>query len=436
MQAQLETLERLERRLHFTVPQADIQQAVEGRLKRIARTAKISGFRPGKAPLNIVAQHYGQTAHEEAVNEMVQKSFAEAVRAQNLRIVGYPRFETVPATEGTEISFSASFEVFPDIPPIELTALSIEKPTLTVSDKEVDKTLDILRKQRVRYEHVTRKSKVKDQVIVDFKGEIEGAAFAGGSAENYTFVIGEKQMLPEFETAAKGMKEGEEKTFELTFPEDYQGKEVAGKTAQFTLTMKNVSAVILPEVDAELAKSLGVADGDVEKMRAEISNNISREVRFRLRARMLKNVMDALLAATPMDVPTPLVSKELQNIMQSTFESLKSRGIDPNNAPFPPDMGQKMMAQAESRVHLSLVLSEFVRLHQLEAKPEQVKNIINDFSASYENPAEVVKWYYASQERLSGPQNIAVEDNVVEYVLSKAQVTEKNITFESLMETN
>ena len=436
MQAQLETLERLERRLNFTVPQADIQQAVDTKLKRIARTAKISGFRPGKAPLKIIAQHYGHTAHEEALSEVVQKSFAEAVKEQKLRIAGYPRFEAKPSENSAEVAFSALFEVFPDIQSIELSQLKIEKPMLTVSDAEVDKTIDVLRKQRVRYEHITRSATTNDRVIIDFKGEIDGVAFAGGSAENYAFVIGEKQMLPEFEEAVKGMQEGEDKIFELTFPEDYHGKEVAGKTAQFTVTVKSVAAAILPEVDAQLAKSLGIADGDIEKMRAEIRKNIEREVRFRLRARTLKNVMDALIAATPIDLPSTLVSTELQNVIKSTFDSLKSRGIDPNNAPFPAEMGEKMKQQAENRVHISLVMGELARHHNLEVKPDQVKAIVNDFAESYENPAEVVQWYFDSQERLAGPQNMALEDNVIEHVLTNAEVVEKAISFESLMETN
>jgi trigger factor len=435
MQAQLEILEKLERRLNFTVPQTDIQQAVEGKLKRIARTAKISGFRPGKAPLKIVAQHYGAAAHEEALNEVVKKSFAEALKEQQLRIAGYPRFEAKPA-ESDEVKFSALFEVFPEIQAIDLSTLHVEKPLLAVSEAEVDKTIEVLRKQRVRYEHVSREATITDRVIIDFKGEIDGVAFAGGSAENYAFVIGDKQMLPAFEEAVIGLKEGEEKTFDLTFPDDYHGKEVAGKTAQFTLVVKNVAAAILPEVDAELAKSLGVEDGDVEKMRAEIRKNIEREVRFRLRARTLKNVMDALIAATPIDLPMALVSTELQNVIQSTFESLKSRGVDPTTAPFPPEFGEKMKQQAENRVHLSLIMGELVRLHQLDAKPEQIKAIVNDFAESYENPAEVVQWYFESQERLAGPQNMALEDNIVEHVLSHAKVTEQPISFESLMETN
>lgn len=435
MQAQLETLERLERRLNFIVPQADIQQVVDAKLKRIARTAKISGFRPGKAPLKVIAQHYGHSAHEEALNEVVQKNFAEAVHEQSLRIAGYPRFEAKPSANKEEVAFSAQFEVFPDVPQADLSALEIEKPALTVSEAEIDKTLEILRKQRVRYEHVEREAKAEDRVIIDFKGEIDGVAFPGGSAENYAFVLGNGQMLPEFEAAVTGMKEGEEKTFDLPFPEDYHGKDVAGKTAQFHITLKNVAEAVLPEVNAEFATSLGIEDGDVEKMRAEMRKNIEREVRMRLRARTLKNVMDALVAATPVDLPNALVAAEMQNLMQSTFESLKSRGIDPNNAPFPPNMGEMMKKQAENRVHLSLIIGELVRQHKLEAGADKVKALVNDLAESYEDPAEVVRWYYESQERLAGVQNMALEDSVVDFVLSRAKATEKEIAFESLMET-
>lgn len=435
-QTQLETLEKLERRVNFTVSEEDIEKAMDARLKRIARTAKISGFRPGKAPLKIVAQHYGHAVHEEAMNEVVKRVFTEAVQAHNLRIAGVPQFEAkAPTTQG-EIAFSAKFEVFPEIGQFSLTDLKIEKPVLDVTGEEVDKTIEILRKQRLRYEDVTRKSKAKDRIIIDFTGKIDGVAFSGGSAENYAFVIDEKQMLPEFEEAAKGLKTGEEKTFDLAFPEDYHGKEVAGKTAQFTIVVKNVAAPILPEIDAEFAKSLGVADGNVEKMRQEIQQNIEREVKMRLRANTLNKVTEALLEAIPLDLPQSLVAQEMDTIIKAMLENLKSRGLDPSSAPFPADIGEKVKKQAESRVHLTLLLTELVRAHQLETKPEQVKAIVQNLAESYENPAEVVQWYYESQERLSQVRQMALEDNVVAYVLSQAKVTEEKIAFESLMETH
>lgn len=433
-QTQLETLEQLERRLNFTVLATDIQKAVDGRLKRLARTAKISGFRPGKAPLKIVAQHYGHTAQEEAMNEVVKQAFNNALLTHQLKIAGPPQFEAQPSSTEGEIMFSAKFEVFPEIGEFSFADLTIEKPILEITDAEVDKTLEVLLKQRIHYEDVKRKSKEKDRVVIDFKGEIDGVVFPGGSAENHGFVLGENQMLPEFEAAVKGLKTGEEKTFDLTFPADYHGKDVAGKTAQFTILVKNVAAPILPEIDAEFAKSLGIIDGDVEKMRQEIRQNIEREVKARLRATTFNRVTEALREKASFDVPKSLVAQEMQVLIGAMLENLQARGIDPNKAPFPAGVEEKIKKQAQDRVHLGLLLAELVRSHHLEAKPEQVKALIQNLAESYENPDEVVKWYYDSQERLAQIHQMAIEDNLVAHVLSKANVKESKVSFESLME--
>ncbi|WP_374351930.1 trigger factor, partial [Chitinimonas sp.] len=267
MQAQLETLGQLERRLDFAIPATDIQNAVDSRLKRVARTARIQGFRPGKAPMKIVAQNYGAQVHEEVMGEQVQAAFANAVQAQQLRVAGYPRFEGKPSGDGS-FSFSATFEVYPEVVVGDLSAKEIERPLLTVSDAEVEKTIEILRKQRTKFERVERAAEKGDRIIVDFKGTIDGEAFAGGSSDNFAFQVGEGQMLAEFDTAVLGMKEDESKTFDLAFPADYHGKDVAGKTAQFTVTVKNVAAAVLPEINADFARALGIEDGDIEKLRA------------------------------------------------------------------------------------------------------------------------------------------------------------------------
>lgn len=432
--AQLETLEGLGRRLNFSVLAADIEKAVMVSLKKIARTAKISGFRPGKAPLNMIAQRYGHSAQEEAINELARRAFVEAVQEQKLRIAGQPRLEVIGNEENGDFSFSAHFEVFPDIGEIDLAGVDVEKPVLEVGEDEVEKTLDILCKQRTRYEDVSRKAKAKDRIIVDFTGTIEGQSFAGGSAQNYGFVIGDNKMLPEFEAAAKGLKTEEEKVFDLTFPEDYHGKDVAGKTAQFTIKVKNVAGPIVPKIDADFAISLGVADGDIEKMRQEIRQNIAREVRMRLRTQTIQNVTNALREAKPIDLPEALVNQEMNHVIQTTLDNLKAQGVDPSQAPFPPDMGARIKKEAENRVHLSLLMNELVRAHQLEPKPEQIKAIVAELAQSYEDPSEVEQWYYSNQERLAQVRQMALEDNVVACVLAAAKVTEKKMSFDSLME--
>ncbi len=431
MQAQLETLGALERRLSFSVPRDQINQEVSARLKRVAKTARVDGFRPGKAPMSIVSQQYGFRVQEEVMGETVERSFGAAVQEQKLSVAGYPRFEPKEGASGEgDFEFVATFEVYPDVVVGSLDGVEIEKPVLDVSDAEIDKTLDILRRQRTRYERVERAAADEDRVIIDFKGTIDGEPFEGGSSDNYAFLLGKGQMLPEFEAGIRGMKEDETKNVEVNFPADYHGKDVAGKTAVFAITLKNVAQSILPEVNAEFAKSLGIEDGDIAKMRAEVKSNLEREVRFRLKARAKESVMSALIDSTPLELPKSLVGLEIGRLAESAQADLKQRGIDPKLVPFSPQMFE---AQARRRVHLGLVLAEVVKANGLEAKPEQVKAIIEDLAQNYEDPADVVGWYYEQRERLAGPESMALEDNVVAFVQSKGKTVEKTVTFEELM---
>jgi trigger factor len=429
MQAQLETLGQLERRLNFSIPASEIEAAVEKRLKQVARTARIQGFRPGKAPLKMVAQSYGFQVREEVLGEKIQAAFAGAVQEQNLRVAGYPNFEGQPADEQS-FRFCATFEVYPEVKLGDLSAVELVRPVLKVTDAEVEKTLEILRKQRTRFERVERAAAAGDRVIVDFKGTIDGVAFAGGTSENFAFVVGEKRMLPEFEAAVVGLKEGESKTFDLTFPADYHGGEVAGKTAQFEVTVKNVAAAQLPEIDADFARMLGIEDGDVSKMRDEIRKNVEREVKRRLSARAKEAVMKVLLDTTPVDLPKALVQAEIGRLIEQARQEMAQRGFDAKQMPFPPELFEE---QAKRRVALGLILAEIVRAHGLEAKPEQVKAIVEEFAESYEHPEEVVKWYYASADRLQGAEALALEDNVVAFVQAQAKTTDQAVAFDELM---
>lgn len=431
MQAQLETLSQLERRLTISVPREEIGKKVDARLQRLAKSAKIDGFRPGKAPLNIVAKHYGFRVQEEVLGETVEQSFGEAVEAQKLRVAGYPRFEPKEGeADSDNFEFSAVFEVFPEVSIGDLSAVEVEKPLLDVSEAEIDKTVDILRRQRTRYERVERAAAAGDRVIIDFKGTIDGEAFQGGTADNYAFVLGNGQMLPDFETGITGMKEGETKAVSVSFPADYHGKDVAGKTASFDISVKNVAAALLPEVNEEFAKSLGIADGDVAKMRAEVRANLEREVKHRLKSRAKESAMSAIIAATPLELPKSLVALEAGRLIEGAQADLKARGIDPKMIPFSADMFE---AQAQRRVHLGLALSELVAANKLTAKPEQIKTIVEELAQNYEDPAEVVAWYYADKQRLASAENMALEDNVVEFVQARAKVVEKQVAFDELM---
>lgn len=433
MQVSLETLGQLERRLNISVPFEQIDAEVNNRLVRASRTAKIQGFRPGKAPMKVVAQFYGAQIRDEVMGETIQSSFGNAVREQNLKVAGYPRFEP-QAGEGDDKSlfkFSAVFEVYPEVALADLSGAELEVPSVAVTDAEVDKTIDILRKQRTTFKAVTdRAAQANDRVIIDFKGTLDGVPFEGGTAENYAVWLGQGQMLPDFETAIIGTKDEETKSFEMTFPEDYHGKDVAGKTVTFEIKVKSIAEPVMPEIDAEFAKQLGVEDGDVSKMRAEVQKNVEREVKRRLLARTKENVMQIVLDANKIDVPKALIQLEVGRLQQQTANDLAARGIDPAQMQLPAQLFEQ---QAERRVALGLLLGEIVKANDLTAKPEQVRAVVDEFAESYEDPQEVVSWYYASPERLEGPESLATEENVVQWVKSRAKVVEKTLSFDELM---
>ncbi|MEJ7930978.1 trigger factor [Ramlibacter sp. AN1015] len=433
MAVNVETLEKLERKMTLTLPVNVIQSEVDTRLKRLARTVKMDGFRPGKVPLSVVAQRYGYSVQYEVMNDKVGEAFAQAANEAKLRVAGQPRItEKEGAPEG-ELSFDAVFEVFPDVKIGDLTEAEIERVTAEVDDSAIDRTIEILRKQRRTFAQRAQGDPAQDgdRVTVDFEGKIDGEAFQGGKADDFQFLVGEGQMLKEFEEAVRGMKTGESKTFPLAFPADYHGKDVAGKQADFMVTVKKIEAAHMPEVNDQLVKSLGIAEGGVEALRADIRKNLEREVKFRLQARNKQAVMDALVAKSDLDLPKASVQSEVERMVESARADLKQRGIkDADKAPIP---GELFQAQAERRVRLGLVVAELVRSNELQAKPEQIKAHIEELSASYEKPAEVVRWYYGDNRRLAEVEAVVIENNVTEFVLSKAKVNDKSISFDELM---
>lgn len=433
MQANLEKLDQLGRRLNIAVPMAEIDSEVDSRLKRLSRTVKMHGFRPGKVPLKVVAQQYGGQVRQEVLGDALQKSFGEAIRQQNLKVAGYPKFEAKPPVDGaSQFEYSATFEVYPEIVVGDISKTVLSRPTLEVGDAEIDKTLEIMRKQRVSYTAAERAAASGDRVTLDYRGTIDGKEFDGGAAKGYAVVIGEGRMLPDFEAQLAGMKAGESKTFDLRFPDDYHGKDVAGKTAKFEITLSQVAGPVLPQVDAEFAKSLGVADGDLAKMRSDIKGNLEREVKARLKGRLKEQVMQALLDVTRVDVPKSLVEMEVQRLQDMARQDLAARGIPVrDDMPMPSEAFEK---QAQRRVNLGLILAEVVRINKLQAKPEQVRAVVEEQAQSYEHPAEVVKWFYQSPERLRDIESMVLEDNVVAWALSTAKVEDKAVTFDELME--
>lgn len=443
MATAVETLGKLERRITISFPLTDVRTEVEKRLKVQARTAKAPGFRPGKVPLKMVAAQYGYQIESEVLNDKVGRAFNDAANENNLRVAGFPNI--VPKEEAAEgqLAFDATFEVYPEVVIGDLTAVEIETVQADVSEAEIDKTIDILRKQRVHFhtkgeagEHGDGGEAIAangDRVTVDFVGSIDGVEFPGGKAEGYAFVLGEGRMLPEFEAATLGLKVGESKTFPLSFPEDYHGKDVAGKTASFTITLQKLEWAHLPEVDAEFAKSLGVADGDLAKMREDIKVNLQREVAGRVKARNKEAVMDALIKVAELEVPKTLIAQDSERLAEMTRQDMAQRGMNVKDVPFPAEL---FAEKAERRVRLGLILSQLVGDNNLQATPEQVKAQIEDFAQSYEDPREVLKYYYSDRRRLGEIEALVLEENVVTYVLGLSKVTTKAVAFDELMGSN
>ena len=432
MSVTLETLENLERKVTLSLPWSSINAECDKRLKQTARKARIDGFRPGKAPLSMIQSMYGAGIQNDVMNELAQKVFFDTAVAEGWKIAGMPRLEGVEGQDDKEnFLFSGVFEVFPEVKVGDLSGREVEKVTASVGDAEVEKTIDILRQQRTRFNHTERAAKDGDRVIIDFAGKIDGEAFAGGSAENYAFVLGQGQMLPEFEAGVNGLKEGESKDVEVNFPEDYHGKEVAGKTAVFTITVRNVAEPVLPEVDEVFAKALGIADGNIETMRAEVKKNVEREVKRRVDSQNKEAAMEALLAVSELQVPNALINEEAERLAAEMKQNFINQGMaDAKNLDLPLDMFKE---QAERRVKLGLILAEVVQANGLEPSKEQIDAVIADFAESYEDPQEVIDWYHADNSRLQGPTSLAVEANVTDFVLGKAKVTEKALSFDEVM---
>jgi trigger factor len=421
----------LERRLDLTVAIADLDQEIEQRLKRLGKNMKMAGFRPGKVPAAMVKQQYGDQARYEALNDALDKAFGEVAKAQQLRVAGHPSIEPKTTESKTHLEFTAVFEVYPEIKLGDLASVEIERPVLEVGEAEMDSTLTVLRKQRVRYEPVDRAAAAGDRVTIDFLGKKDGVAFQGGEAKDYHFVLGEGAMLADFEAAVTGLKAGESKTFEMTFPADYGAKDLAGQTVSFEVTVKEVREAILPEVDEEFAKALGVADGDIAKMRAEIETNLKREVKKRLQGKLKDQVMEALLKTNTIDVPKALVEMEVDRLIQVARQDMEQRsGKKMKDFPM---QREWFVDQAKRRVSLGLILSEIVKVNELHAKADQVKAIVEEAAQSYEHPEEVVRWYYAQPQRLSEIEGVAIEDNVVAWALSCAKVVDKAVVFDELM---
>jgi len=432
MQTTLESLDQLTRRLNVAVPIAQIEGEVQKRLARLAKTAKVAGFRPGKVPLKMVAQQYGQQVRSDVISDAVNDSFNDAVRAQNLRVAGYPRIERRDDSASSQeaLEFSAVFEVYPDVSIPDVSGLAISRPQAEVTAADVDRTIDVLRKQRTRYSPVQRSAQTGDRAIVDFTGTIDGVAFPGGQAQDFPINIGEGRMLPDFETATIGIAAGETREFSLTFPADYHGKEVAGKLAHFTLSAKEVDEAHVPPLDEAFAKAFGIASGSVSALRAEVEANLKLELKRKIEALVKDQALKGLRERAQFALPQSLVQIEAQGLMQRMAQNLRQQGAKAEDIKLNPEMFRQ---QAEDRVALGLIVGELVRSEGLQARPEQVKARVQEIAQTYEQPDAVVRWHYEKRERLAEFEALAVEQNVVDWVLARARVNDAPTSFEALM---
>ena len=441
MAVQIENLGSLDRKMTLEFARADLAKAREARLVKVGKTMKMAGFRPGKVPKNIVEKQYGMQVDFELQFDKASELFYEQSQKEGVKLAGQPRLEPKSELDADTIIFDAFFEVLPEVKIGDFSKAEVTKYTTEIGDPEIDRALDVLRKQQVHYHPrgeagahgdggANTAAQNGDQVVIDFVGKIDGVEFTGGKAENFEYVLGEGRMLPEFEAATLGLKAGESKSFPLSFPADYHGKDVAGKTAEFTIIVKSVNWAHLPAVDDAFALSLGVAEGGVAKMREEVKQNLDREVKRRITSLLKNEVMDKLNELCELDVPKSLVASEQERLVEGARQDLMQRGI-PNakDAPIPAEI---FAEQALKRVRLGLILGDLVKQNNLAATADQIKAEIDEQAATYEDPKEVVRWFYSNPSRLKDIENLVLEDNVIKHFTSLARVSDKAISFEEL----
>ena len=425
-----EVVSALKRKVNFNVSKEVVNSQVAEQLKKYARQAKVQGFRPGKAPKHIVEQMYGGKAYEDALNEQLNKKFVDQLVEHKLNIVGYPKFD-LTSSEGEEFVFAASFEVMPEVKLGDLASKEVEKPVCVLTDRDVETTIDILRKQRAT--HVVAEGAVAengDKVTIDFLGKVDGVEFDGGKAEDYPFVLGQGWMLPDFETGVQGMKAGESKDVNVNFPESYHAENLKGKTAVFTITVKEVAKQELPELTPEFVKTLGVEDGTEASLRAEIKENLQREVDRRLKIKARDNALQALSEVSPLEVPGALVHDEIENMMKNAEENMKKQGYKADQVNLTHEMFEK---DAKNMVTLRLLVQEFIKENSITASDDEVKKVVEDMASMYEDPTDYLAWYFQDEQRVNNAKAMAMEQKVTDSIYAKAQAKETTMSYEDIM---
>jgi len=431
MQVSVENTGNLGRLMTVAVPADEVEQQIQTRLKNLARNAKLPGFRPGKAPLKIIDAQYGDQVLQEVAGQLIESSLREAFTQEDLIPAGGPEIEPKSMERGKDLEYTASFEVYPEVEKLDLEGVEIERPVCEVTEEDVERTIESMRKQRVSYAPVERAAQDGDQVTVDFKGTIDGEPFAGGEAEDYQLVLGEGQFLEEFEKAISGARAGEQRAVTVNFPDDYHGEAVAGKAVEFDIHVKEVLEPELPEVDEEFARAFGVEDGDLEAFREEIRDNLVRERDERVSRLTRSRVMDALVRANELEVPGALVEQEIDSMIQMNKSMLEQQGVPTDQ--FNPDR-ERYREDAERRVAIGLILSEIVRQKELKPDQDKVKQRIEKMAASYEQPEAFVQWYYSNRERLQQVESMVLEEQVVDMLLEGADTRDQPISLQELTE--
>ncbi|MCH4247535.1 trigger factor [Acinetobacter populi] len=435
MQVTTEAVSGVARRLNVSVPTSRINEQFEARLKRTAKTVKINGFRPGKVPLNVVRREYGAGIYQEVVNDIIRDTVFEAIQQEKINAVGMPNIEKVENKEDALV-YEATVEIYPEVDVKGFGDLEIERQTTAITDADVDVMLENLQKQRQTWVETKGMAKKDMQVTFDFEGSIDGETFEGGSAQDFSLVLGSGRMIPGFEDGIIGMKKGEEKVIDVTFPEDYQAENLAGKQAQFKITVKKVEKAQLPEIDAEFLQIFGISEEDgVEKLKADVRKNMEREVKNGLRNQVKQAAFDALVAANEIEVPAAMVAQEIdrqrQQMVQQFTQQFGAQGAKAFDSSVLPD--ELFKEQAEKSVKLGVLVSKVLQDAKLEADQERVKAYIEDMASSYEDPQEVIEYFSNDKQQRAQIEAVVLEDQVVDHILDAAKVIEKEVTYQDLL---
>ena len=430
MQVSVETTQGLERRLTITVPAESVDNAVKSRLQQLAKTQRINGFRPGKVPVSVIKKRYGQAVRQEVAGDVMQQNFYQAIVQEKINPAGMPSFELTKDQDGEDLEFVAKFEVYPEVEVKGVDDIEIEKTFVEIADEDLDNMLETLQKQHGEWKEVKRKARKDDRMVIDFVGTIDGEEFDGGKAEDFTLELGKDRMIPGFEKPLVGAKKGEEVIVDVTFPEDYHAEALKGKEAQFTVNVKKVEGLTLPKVDEEFAKLFGIEDGDVEALKAEVRKNMERELGQTLKTQLKEEVIAKLLEKNELDLPAALVEQEVNALREQAKQRFSQQGGGQNLPDLPADLFKD---NAQRRVSIGLLLGEIIKQNDLKADQEKVDSLIETMASAYEDPQEVVDYYKNNQELMQQMQNVALEEQAIEWVVGQAKVTEVNKPFDEVM---